>query len=68
VQTGSKTLQGKVALITGAARRLGKASALALAEAGASVAITYLCSKREADETVKDIHALGVEGLAFAAR
>src|ERR1700690_1181964 len=37
----SKPLAGKVALVTGGARRLGRASALALAEAGADVAITF---------------------------
>src|SRR5215471_182186 len=45
----SKVLRGKVALITGGARRLGRASALALAQAGADVAITYLRSQREAE-------------------
>lgn len=47
-------------LITGAARRLGKASALALAEAGADVAVTYLDSQREAQQTAKDIRRAGV--------
>lgn len=61
--TGSKILKGKVALVTGAAKRLGKASALALASAGADVAMTYLRSKREADETLGEIKALGVQGL-----
>src|SRR5690348_11461962 len=61
--TGSKILKGKVALVTGAAKRLGKASALALASAGADVAMTYLRSKREADETLEQIKALGVQGL-----
>lgn len=50
--------------MTGAAKRLGKASALALAGAGAQVAITYLRSKREAESTVREINALGVEGFA----
>ena len=62
--SGSKTLENKVALVTGAAKRLGKASALALARAGADVAITYLQSKREADETLEQIKKLGVQGLA----
>jgi NAD(P)-dependent dehydrogenase (short-subunit alcohol dehydrogenase family) len=65
MQTGPKILQGKVALVTGAAKRLGKASALALASAGADVAITYLQSKREADETIREIRALGANGIAL---
>ena len=65
MQSGSKILQGKVALVTGAAKRLGKASALALAGAGASIAITYLRSKGEADETLEEIQSLGVRGIAL---
>jgi len=60
-----KPLRGKAALITGAARRLGRASALALAEAGADVAITYRNSAREARETVVDLSALGVRAFAL---
>jgi len=59
-----KPLAGKVALITGGAKRLGRASALALAEAGADIAITYLHSAREARQTLKDIERSGVRGLA----
>lgn len=50
-----KALAGKVALITGGAKRLGRASALALAQAGADVAITFLSSRREAQETVREL-------------
>ena len=50
-----KPLAGKVALITGGAKRLGRASALALAEAGAAVVITYLQSSREARQTLRQI-------------
>ena len=60
-----KLLLGKTALITGAARRLGRASALALAQAGADVAITFLKSEREARETVIDLSALGVRSFAL---
>lgn len=56
----AKPLRGKVALITGAARRLGKASALALAQAGADVAITYLRSARDADRTLEELRRAGV--------
>ena len=60
-----KPLRGKTALITGAARRLGRASALALAEAGADVAVTFNHSAREARETVVDLSALGVRAFAL---
>src|SRR5499427_281387 len=60
-----KPLAGKAALITGAARRLGRSSALALARAGADVAITYRNSAREARETVIDLSGLGVRAFAF---
>ncbi len=62
--TGSKPLSGKVALITGAARRLGRLTALALAEAGADVAVTFLKSARDVQQTVKDIEKTGVRTLA----
>jgi 3-oxoacyl-[acyl-carrier protein] reductase/pteridine reductase len=60
-----KPLQGKTALITGGAKRLGRASALALARAGADVAITFLESAREARETAADLSELGVRAFAL---
>src|SRR3984885_7588155 len=61
----SKLLLGKTALVTGAARRLGRASALALAAAGADVAITFLKSAGEARQTVAELSALGVRAFAL---
>jgi len=58
-------LKGKTVFITGAARRLGKAIALAMAQAGANVAFTFLSSSNEAEETLREIKAKGVQGLAF---
>ena len=58
-------LHGKTALITGGAKRLGRASALALAHAGADVAITFRNSSREAQQTVADLLALGVHAFAL---
>lgn len=57
-------LQGKSALVTGAAKRIGRACALALAQAGADVAITYLRSRTEAQKTTREIANLGVHALA----
>lgn len=61
----AKPLLGKTALVTGAARRLGRASALALAQAGADVAITFRNSAREARETVVDLSGFGVRAFAL---
>jgi NAD(P)-dependent dehydrogenase (short-subunit alcohol dehydrogenase family) len=58
-------LRGKTALITGGAKRLGRASALALAQAGADVAITFRDSSSEAQQTVADLSALGVRAFAL---
>jgi NAD(P)-dependent dehydrogenase (short-subunit alcohol dehydrogenase family) len=60
----ARSLAGKVALITGGARRLGRASALALAEAGADVAITFRESALEARRTVIDVSSFGVRAVA----
>jgi NAD(P)-dependent dehydrogenase (short-subunit alcohol dehydrogenase family) len=62
---GSKPLHGKTALVTGAGRRLGRASALALARAGADVAITFRESSNDARRTVVDLSALGVRSFAL---
>jgi NAD(P)-dependent dehydrogenase (short-subunit alcohol dehydrogenase family) len=58
-------LEGKVALITGAAKRLGRATALMLAQAGADIAITYLRSAAEAQRTAKQVEKIGTRGRAF---
>jgi len=58
-------LQGQAALVTGAAKRIGRTLALSLAEAGARVAITWRDSEVEARQTVADLEALGVEAAAF---
>lgn len=52
------SLRGKSALVTGGARRIGRSIALALAQAGADVAITWLNSQQEAAETESAIVAM----------
>src|SRR3981189_231939 len=58
------TLAGKIVLVTGAAKRLGRATALAAARSGADVAITYLESEREARKLVGELAELGSAALA----
>ena len=60
-----KPLAGKTALVTGAAKRIGRSIALALAEAGANVAITYLGSQPDAEATVISLAEFDVEALAI---
>jgi 3-oxoacyl-[acyl-carrier protein] reductase/pteridine reductase len=59
-------LSGKSALVTGGARRLGRGIALALAQAGADVTITYRNSHTEAFQTVSEIESFGSRALAVA--
>lgn len=63
----SVPLQGKVALVTGAAKRLGRAVAVRLAEEGADVVVHYLNSQREAQEAVKEIEKLGRRAVSIGA-
>lgn len=60
----SDFLKGKTVFITGGARRLGRAMALAMAQSEANVAFTFNSSASEAGETLKEIKAAGVEVLA----
>jgi 3-oxoacyl-[acyl-carrier protein] reductase/pteridine reductase len=59
-----KLLKGKSVLVTGAAKRIGRAISLALAERGANVAITYLASQPEAEKTIHALGAFDVDALA----
>ena len=60
----TRPLAGKTALVTGGAKRIGRAIALALAANGANVAITYRDSQSQAEATVRDLAALDVDALA----
>jgi len=60
-------LAGRVALVTGAARRTGRGLALALARAGADVVVHYGRSRQEAESAVAEITALGRRGFAVSA-
>src|SRR5438046_8603613 len=60
-----KPLQGRAVLITGGARRLGRAIALAMAEAGADVGSTFRTSARQAQHTVTDVSSFGVRAVAL---
>jgi 3-oxoacyl-[acyl-carrier protein] reductase len=63
----TQKLSGKVALVTGGSRGIGAASARALAEQGANVAISYVASPDKAEAVVTELKAKGVQARAYKA-
>jgi 3-oxoacyl-[acyl-carrier protein] reductase len=62
-----ETLQGKVAIVTGASRGIGRAIALELAKQGASIVVNYASSSGAADTVVAEINAAGGQAIALKA-
>ncbi|HEY3284392.1 MAG TPA: SDR family oxidoreductase [Armatimonadota bacterium] len=62
-----KSLQGKVALVTGGSRGIGAAAARALADEGADVAISYVSSEAKAQAMVRELEAKGVRAACLQA-
>ena len=58
-------LNGKIALVTGAAKGIGRAIALALAAEGAVVVVNYNGSRERAEQTLEEIRALGADGCVY---
>lgn len=61
----NEKLSGKVALVTGSSRGIGRAIALRLGQDGANVAVTYAGNKDKAEEVVSEIKANGSEVIAI---
>lgn len=58
-------LKGKIVLITGASRGIGRAAALLLAKEGANIIINYCKAEKEANSVVQDIKKIGSEAIAI---
>jgi len=65
--TAEKALARQVALVTGAAKRIGRSIALRLAKEGADVVVNYATSKAEAEELTSEIQSLGRRAIALQA-
>jgi 3-oxoacyl-[acyl-carrier protein] reductase len=63
----AQNLQGKVAIVTGASRGIGRATAIALATEGAAVVVNYASSSGAADEVVAEIETMGGKAIAVKA-
>jgi 3-oxoacyl-[acyl-carrier protein] reductase/pteridine reductase len=62
-----KSLDGKIALVTGAGKRIGRSIALRLASDGADVVVNYRSSREEAESVVREIEAMGRRAAAIQA-
>ncbi len=62
--SGSNELEGKVAVVTGAGRNIGRAIALALADGGASILVNARSNRAEADAVAREIEAAGHKAVA----
>lgn len=60
-----KLLEGKIALITGASRGIGRGIALKFAEQGANIAFTYLSSVEKGEALVKELEAFGIKAKGY---
>lgn len=67
IQLPNNLFTGKTAIVTGASRGVGRATAFRLAEAGANVVVNYLSNHAEAEETVAGCKAKGVDAVAVSA-
>lgn len=67
IELPSNLFDGKVAIVTGSSRGVGRATALRLAEGGANVVVNYLSNEAEAFETVRMCQDRGVESFAVQA-
>lgn len=65
--SSAQRLQGQVAIVTGASRGIGRATAIALASDGAMVVVNYASSSQAADAVVSEITALGSQAIALQA-
>jgi 3-oxoacyl-[acyl-carrier protein] reductase len=63
--SGDKELAGRVAVVTGAGRNIGRAIAVALADGGAAVVVNARSDKAQVDTVVREIEASGGQGMAY---
>lgn len=66
IMPAARPLEGRVALVTGGGRGIGRSIALDLARAGCHVAVNYHVESERAEQTVADLIALGVDAIAVA--